>query len=232
MMKKFMILVTILLLLVPLVLAQNYTGKETGKSLETGVGVVENLENGTEISGFGQPVGAGEQVRTAIASNVSQLREMIKSREQAMNRELQEVGEQVLEVHRNQNKVRLAVHSLLAMENLTGGIGKNVSEIAREFNNSVQATISAEERIEKRDGLTKFLFGGDQEAAEEIEQEIGKNRERIRKIRNLMEECECDEEVRAIMREQIENMEQEQERLGEKAQKEKESKGLFGWLWG
>ncbi|MFY1644910.1 hypothetical protein ACK11Z_14360, partial [Methanoculleus bourgensis] len=38
---------------------------------------------------------------------------------------------------RDQNQVRLAVHTLLAAENRTGGIGRNISVIAREFNNSV-----------------------------------------------------------------------------------------------
>jgi len=127
--------------------------------------------------------------------------------------------------------VRLAVHALLAMENLTGGIGRNVSQIAREFNNSAQATIRAEERIQTRNMLMSFFFGGDEQAAEEMEQEVNRNRERIQELKRLMQECECEEEVKAMLQEQIQNMEQEQNRIQELAQNEKKSKGIFGWLW-
>ena len=73
---------------------------------------------------------------------------MIQQKQQAMNQELEGKKEKEQNVYQNQNQVRLAVHSLLAMENLVGGIGKNVSQIARQFNNSVQATIRAEEKIQ------------------------------------------------------------------------------------
>jgi hypothetical protein len=57
------------------------------------------------------------------------------------------------------------------------------------------------------------------------------NRERIQELHRLVQECDCNEDVRALVQEQIQNMEQEQTRLQELAQNEKEAKGLFGWLW-
>jgi hypothetical protein len=115
---------------------------------------------------------------------------------------------------------------------LTGDIGRNVSQIAREFNNSVQATIRAEERIQTRNWLVRFFVGGDREAAEDIEQEVNRNRQRIQELKQLREECDCDEEVRNMLQEQIQNMEQEQNRLQQSAQNEKKDKGIFGWLFG
>jgi len=169
-----------------------------------------------------------EQVR---ASNSAELGQMIQQRQQEMNQELQglETGQQ--NIYQNQNRVRLAVHSLLAMENLVGGIGSQVREIARDFNNSVQATIRAEEKIQERNWFMRFLFGGDEEAAGEIEQEVNTNRERIQTLKQLKEQCNCDEPVRTTMQEQIQNIEQEQNRLQQLAQAEKQSKGLIGWLW-
>jgi len=112
-----------------------------------------------------------------------------------------------------------------------GGIGPQVSEIAREFNNSVQATIRAKERIQSRNRIIRFFAGGDEEAAQEIEEQVIQNRERIRQLQQLALQCECEEEVRALLQEQIQNMEQEQTRLQQLAQNEKKVKGLFGWLW-
>jgi len=118
------------------------------------------------------------------------------------------------------------------MENLTGGIGKNISQIAREFNNSIQATIKVEGRIQSRSSLIKFFMGGDEEAAEEMEQEVNQNRLRIQELRRLMEKGDCEKEVKAMLQEQIQEMEGEQNRLQKLAQREKKDKGLFGWFSG
>jgi len=137
-------------------------------------------------------------------------------------------------VYKNQNQVRTAVHSLLEMKDIIGGIGSEVSQIAQEFNNSVQSTIKAEERIEKRNRIVRFFAGGDEEAAELIEQEVNRNRERIEQLNQLREQCDCEGEIEAMLQEQIQNMEQEQERLQQLAQGEKQHKWLLGrfsnWL--
>jgi len=159
------------------------------------------------------------------------LRQNIQQRTQEMAQEVQNLGEKKAEVYQNQNKVRLAVHSLLAMEDLVGGIGQQVSEIAREFDNSVQATIRAEERIQNRNQFVKFFVGGDMEAAAAIEQEVNGNRERIQQLEQLQGQCDCDEGVKSVLQEQIQNMEQEQERLQQLANKEQQHNGLFGWFF-
>lgn len=162
---------------------------------------------------------------------MEQIQTMIQQRQQEMNQEIQGMTSSKQKTYQNQNQVRLAVHALLAMENLTGGIGKNVSAIAREFNNSIQATLRAEERIQTRSGLVRLFVGGDEKAAEEIEQEVNRNRLRIQQLIQYMNNCDCGQQVKAMLQEQIQNMEQEQNRLEQLAQKEKSSKGLLGWIW-
>jgi hypothetical protein len=85
-----------------------------------------------------------------------------------------------------------------------------VSAIAKEFNNSVQATIRAEERIQTRSGIRRFFFGGDKEAAQNMQQEVNRNMNRIQELKQLRNECDCGEEIKQMMQEQIQNMEQEQ----------------------
>ena len=97
----------------------------------------------------------GQQLR---ARTVNELRVMIQERQVEMNQEIQSFEIKQQRVYQNQNEVRLAVHSLLAMEDLTGGIGQEVSQIAREFDNSVQATIRAEEKIETRNRVLRCFI--------------------------------------------------------------------------
>ena len=206
------------------------TGIENPEVKETGQGQQVQDEQGTQNQGEDTNLMV-QQRQELKAETKTQLKEMVQQKQQAMNQELEGKSEKEQKVYQNQNQVRLAVHSLLAMENLVGGIGKEISQVARQFNNSVQATIRAEKKIQTRSAFRRFFAGGDKEAAEGLEQEVNQNKQRIQELKQLHEQCDCDEEVKAMMQEQIQNMEQEQNRLQELAQKEKKSKGLFGWLW-
>jgi len=209
---------------------ESETGTESPEGQGTGQGQQVQEEEQTQNQGEATEIMV-QQRQELKAQTKTQLQEMIQQKQQAMNQELEGKSEKEQKVYQNQNQVRMAVHALLAMENLVGGIGKNVSQIARQFNNSVQATIIAEEKIQTRSRFRRFFAGGDEKSAEEIEQEVNQNRLRIQELKQLHKQCDCDNEVKAMMQEQIQSMEQEQNRLQELAQKEKKSKGLFGWLW-
>jgi len=189
--------------------------------------------NGNEADNQGedQSLIIRERLKAKV-QNATQLMERINDLEEEYGQEIKNYGQAKKLVFENQNRVRVAVHALLGAENLTGGIGKQVSEIAREFNNSVENTTNAEEKIHSRDWFSRFFFGGDEVAAADIEAELEQNKARLQNLTNLLEECtDCDEEVRVMLQEQIQNLNQEQERLGELAKAEKGNKGLFGWLW-
>ncbi len=178
----------------------------------------------------------GQQVAAAMqeqnqSKTLAQAMERIKEQQQEMEQEQSGMDEAQKKIYQNQNTVRLAVHTLLDMEGLIGGIGQNVSAIAREFDNSVQSTIQAEEKIQTRSAISRFFAGGDENAADEIEQQVAQNQLRIQELNQLLEQCDCDEETQTLLKEQIQNMEQEQTRLQELAQSEKQSKGILGWLW-
>ncbi len=137
-----------------------------------------------------------------------------------------------LKIFRNQNQVREAVMALLVLRdagNFSGGIGRNISEIARGFDNSVNKTIEAEEAIQNRGGLTRFLFGGDEKAADTLQAELNQNRVRLEQLKRIREEY--DPEFQAFIDEQIQLIEQEQARLQELSRRELEDKGLLGWLF-
>lgn len=205
-----------------------YQGGNNEYGQETGQGIQTQQEQRTQER---ERVQISQQRQEEIRQEVERIRVMVQQRQQEMNREMQKLNANEQKMYQNYNQVRMVVHTLLEMENLTGGIGRNISAIAREFNNSIQATMRMENKIQTRSGIAKFFFGGDSEAAKEIESQVNQNRLRIRELSQNMENCQCDEQVRAMLQEQIQNMEQEQTRLQQLAQKEKSNKGLFGWIW-
>ncbi|MCD6398338.1 MAG: hypothetical protein J7L08_00260 [Candidatus Aenigmarchaeota archaeon] len=207
--------------------------KSQGKQAEQND--IESVQ-GQKINTSQQVQNQGEATHLQVnvltrARNAEELRNIIKQSKESMKESRKEIRSELQEVHQNQNKVRVAVHALLAAENLTGGIGKNISQIAREFNNSVQKTMIAEEKIKTRSGIARFFFGGDKKNSDEINEEVAKNQNRIQKLNQLIENCNCDPEVKTTLQEQIQNIQQEQERLRQLAQEEGKKKGIFGWLF-
>nr|MBA4404813.1 hypothetical protein [Nanoarchaeum sp.] len=213
-MNKSILLVLILVVSSLVFAAQGSDNAQTNSNQDNAISTSEQTNNMGQVT----------QLRTA-----NEVKSMMQEKQQLMQQEMVGLNEKQQKVYQNQNQVRLAVHALLSIENLTGGIGKNVSAIAREFNNSVMSTIRAEEKIQTRSGFTRFFAGGDETTATELESEVEQNELRIQQLTQLRNECQCDQEVKDLMQEQIQLMQQEQTRLRELAQQEKKSKGLFDW---
>ncbi len=165
------------------------------------------------------------------AGSANEVRTSLQERQQELTQEMAGESKGEKKTLKNQNQVRLAVHALLAMEDLVGGAGKQVSQIAKEFENSVQATINAENRVNERSSFSRMFFGGDHKAAEDIEEQVKSNKVRIAQLQQLKSQCDCGSDVKNMYQEQVTLMEQEQARLGDLASDEKDSKGFFGWLW-
>jgi len=131
---------------------------------------------------------------------------------------------------RNPNEVRDAVQLLLAMENRTGGIGPQVSAIAREFNNSENTSQQYKDRIKNRDAFSKIFFGSDRQAAAELANLTTQNQARISEIEDLMNTTTLDTDTRTRMDQQLLILRQQlalEQQLTAQAQQDR---GLFGWL--
>ena len=200
----------------------------TGQDQQVQTEQQTQTKEGEKEEGSGQQnLILGNQQR---ARTMTEAREMVKERKQEMAQEIKGLSNIQQKVYQNQNKVREAVHALLSLEDLASGIGSQVSDIARGFNNSVQATIIAEEKIQKRSAFVRFFIGGEKNATEDMEQELNQNQQRIQELKQLREESVGGEEVKAMMQEQIQKMEQEQVRLQQLADRENSANGVFGWV--
>jgi hypothetical protein len=247
MVSRAIIFLTVLLLVVPGACAvQNASGHQgvgNGSAAGQDAGVCTSCmqlqQQHQQPTPAPEPAGAVNSGNNASAAQGQQehqqlqahVRAVIAAQQQAQARELENMSAAEQKVYRNQNAVRLAVRTFLSLEEGDGGIGGNVSAIARAFNNSVQATTRAEERIHARSGLVRFFAGGDEGAAGTLAAEVQANGERIRELDRLVGECDCDGETKAMLTRQVRSVEQEMARLQALARNETESKGLLGWLW-
>jgi hypothetical protein len=164
------------------------------------------------------------------ARNISAVRDDHDKSHENLNATLLNVSSMDRERVKNENEVQLAVHTLLEMEGLSGGIGHNVSEIAREFNNSASSARTFEDRIRSRNAITRLFFGGDRDAARELANLTVQNKARIAELQQMISSTTLDPEVKALMEDQLRIMEKEQERLEQVSKREQEDRGFFGWF--
>lgn len=167
------------------------------------------------------------EIKQVKAQNMAELKKMSIKIKMELEEENKKMRGPKKDVYKNQNRVRLAVHNLLAMENMLGGIGPQVSKIAREFNNSANKTIQAEIKIRGRGRFKRFFTGGDKESAEIIKRELSKEEEMIRTLEGLVKRARVAVEVKANIEEQINNIKGELERLANVVKGEEESPGVF-----
>ena len=171
-----------------------------------------------------------EERNRTRARTIAEVQDDHNRSHESLNATLKNISSEQRERIRNENEVRLAVHTLLEMEDLSGGIGRNVSAIAREFNNSARSSQAFENRIQNRNTIIRLFFGGDHDAARELANLTVQNQVRIQELHQLMSTATLDPEVRTMMEEQVRIMEKEQERLEQLSKREQEDRGFFGWL--
>lgn len=213
---------------------------QSGKPADTpgGYGMVQQAGNQSdrrEDSPPAAPKGEtfrqdAQGVRPEIPVDPAHLREMIRDREDSLDEEVQTLPPQAQERFRHENKVRIAVFALLAAENMTG-IGPLVAEAAREYNASVNAQWGDEIRMEERSGIMLVLFGGDRQTAERINFQAEENKRLIEEIRGIiLTSSSTDPALSSVLLEQLDQMEEEQHRLSERAIIEVKKRGVFSWF--
>ncbi|MBR9677991.1 MAG: hypothetical protein GOU97_01715 [Nanoarchaeota archaeon] len=114
------------------------------------------------------------------------------------------------------------------------GIGKNVSQIAVQMNASIQRIEQAEQNIQAQGigvAIRNFFFGGDKTSANQLLEETNQTRIRLQKIEELKNQSQ-DPEIRAMLQEQIEGMNQTVQKMELLAVQEKAKKGIFSFLFG
>jgi len=171
---------------------QNQTPAQGPDSLQDVQNQTQSQAQGPEQAQNRTQEQLGEQERLqdrTQSMDATRLQQRLQERKQEQLQEQAELPAERQRVLARYSNVSAFVH-VLSNESQSrellgegpGGIGPQVSEYAREFNNSLQAQIRAEERIESRNAFVRFLVGGDEEAVGTLEQETIRNQERIQEM--------------------------------------------------
>jgi len=164
-----------------------------------------------------------------VAFSLDDLKQKIENRKQELEDEEASTTPKFKNAMKNANEVRLAVHALLASKDLLGGIGQQVSEIAKQMNDSVATTTNAEAQIESRGFFAKIFFGGDKKTAEVISKEVERNQKSIEKLKELLDRAALSADFQTALKAQITALEEAQARFQIITEKEQSRWGFFSW---
>lgn len=163
------------------------------------------------------------------AVSLEDLKQKIEDRKHELEQEVASTSPDHQDIVENANQMRLAVRALLASKDLVGGIGDQVSELAKQMNESVATTTEAEAKVQARGFLVRLFFGGDSAAAEVIAQQVAQNQARIDELTKLLNGANVSADIQVVLKAQIAAIQDAQARLQDLAQKEQKSWGLFSW---
>ncbi|MDP2655301.1 MAG: hypothetical protein Q8P17_01935 [bacterium] len=158
-----------------------------------------------------------------------ELKAKIELREKELDQDEASTTSEEQDIVRNTNPVRLAVHAFLNSRDILGGIGEQVSEIAKEMNDSNATTTRMEIKMHSRGFLTRLFFGGDRNSAEIISRIVIRNQELIEDLTALLDQANISADVRVTLNAQITALENAQTRLMNLATKERSNWGIFSW---
>jgi hypothetical protein len=159
------------------------------------------------------------------------LQELLRKKTQEQDRERANLSVDHLPVLNQYMDANAFVYTLQNQSEQFGAIGPQISQYAMQINNSLQNEIQAQEALQTRHLFVRALFGGDETAARQLEQEAVQNQLSIRDMNQLIEQSACDPQVQAWLQDQLQQMQQQQIQLQRLAQKELQDKGLIGWMW-
>jgi hypothetical protein len=134
------------------------------------------------------------------------------------------------EALQHMSEVAKKVQELLTTVGAKGGIGQQVSEVAKEQNDEQQATRDSIDKIDSRSGLLKALIGPNFKELGNIRAQIARTDDRIQKLNQLKDQFAGDAATQKLIGDTVTALQTQLASLENKVQTEESSPSLFGWL--
>ncbi|MBR9680745.1 MAG: hypothetical protein GOU98_02880 [Candidatus Altiarchaeota archaeon] len=182
------------------------------------------------LTGFSQ-MAENNQAGDSGLSPMGEKMNLVQTR---LNERLDAVGESKNTRVQNTHgyKVQAYVDGLHGAGDLVDGeLGEQIRAVAKTMNGTVNAMTQSEEKVQSRNVFMKALFGYNKAAVTDTENQMVQTREQIQELKQLSNGV-SDEAVKDMIQFQIRDMESNMEMLQTGLEEAKQSRGLFGFLFG
>lgn len=160
-----------------------------------------------------------------------QLQKSIEQQREDVNKTMVDLKIRQGEIYESYLKMKIAASSLLVARQSLSELPEDFSAAASEINLSIDQTFESEQNIAQRGLLIRFVLGGDQQSAEDIENTVTRNLERLTAIENTIKGIKYSDSIRSLLENQMATLKKEQERLLSLAKSEKKNRGVIGLIW-
>ena len=191
-------------------------------TLARGEVVVDPQSSQVQNQGQGQTENQGEDQQQSIAQE--------QESSQSGQDETDESKGRSETARQHMSMVAQAVEELLTTQGAKGGIGQQISEVARQQQQAQQDIGGQLDKLEARRGWMKTLFGPDYKAIKNLEQQMEQNQLRIRQLEQLQAKVTNEAEQTQIQ-EVIQALIEQNTALQEQIQAEEQAGSLLGWLF-
>lgn len=127
------------------------------------------------------------------------------------------------------NKVAQFVHNLKELGGLDGRIGQQVKAVAQAQNDDIDDVEESINDIKERGKFAKFFIGPKYDSIAEIKTAITENQARIKVLTEVMNQI-TDPAIKLVLQDQINNFQQENNKLQAFIVEEENIASVFGWL--
>ncbi len=180
-----------------------------------------NPENTMETTGISEE--NLRQIRNSVhESELTQIQTRAQERIQEITN-----NENSLIQQRKSERVQAHVNGLLETVQIEGN--SNMNQLGQNIAESVNLMNQAEKKVQQKSAFSRFLFGTDRAAVNEMEKNLNLTRERIQTMEYELNSTE-DPAIREMIQIQLNSMKTELEAVQTKVQTERKVKGLFGFL--
>lgn len=122
------------------------------------------------------------------------------------------------------------IEELLATQSAKGGIGEQVSQVAREQQQAQEETEEQLNNLKERSGWTRRLIGPNYKAIKNLNLQIERNQERIKKLQQLQTQI-TGQTDKAQVGSAIQVLTNHSDALKEYLDSEEQTSSLFGWFF-
>jgi hypothetical protein len=225
-------IIILLLLSLPALAARNEIGikNESSDKQNQDQPTVSPSPTGSQVKNRNQIKTQNQKEQKQLRVNLQQQKDLQKGENEDQTKEQPKSVSLRSETAREyMSLVAQTVEKILTTQGAKGGIGQQISVVAKE-QQQAQPKISKQlDKLESRRGLIKKLLGTDYQAVKELKNQSAQNQLRIKQLEQLQNQV-TNQIDKTQLQETIQALVNQDTRLQAQIQAEEKAESVFGWL--
>jgi hypothetical protein len=173
-------------------------------------------------------------VDDSVSTRISSIKTQANSLDQQLSQQnILYTGGQLHEATHDKD-VRVASFTIQQTGSIpaTGVNSAKLASVSTEINSIADNVKVSQNEIRHQNSIVRLLIGGNSQAALSLEQQATRYDEQISALRQVTTQSDIDPQVKTMLDDQIQTLQQERDRITELATAELRDRGIFGGILG